>query len=185
MMSQARDECRPPRAARHNQLTEPHEKHVGSLLQALAAVVWSNLAADRDRDLPVDPRVVKWRHGFVNTSWDFIGSLRTPLDMCGLVQLARPLHQGDNHELSRQIERGDQIKTAYRVFGRGVGASLGPVASSMAEGYDDVGHHKLTRHIAGRSSPSARHQVADPPFSFACTTDGGLRPGCIDGWVYR
>jgi len=62
---------------------------------------------------------------------------------------------------------------------------LGPVASSMAEGYDDVGHHKLTRHIAGRSSPSARHQVADPPFSFACTTDGGLRPGCIDGWVYR
>jgi len=172
MMSQARDECRPPRAAQLNQLT-----------QALAAVVWSNLAADRDRDLPVDPRVVKWRHGFVNTSWDFIGSLRTPLDMCGLVQLARPfIKETTMNSLGKSKEvTKSRLPIAYLA----AALVLGPVASSMAEGYEDVAHHKLTRHIAGRSSPSARHQVADPPFSFACTTDGGLRPGCIDGWVYR
>jgi hypothetical protein len=62
---------------------------------------------------------------------------------------------------------------------------LGPVASSTAEGYEGVAHDQLTRHLDARSSPSARHQVADPPYSFACTTEAGLRPGCIGGWVYR
>ena len=32
---------------------------------------------------------------------------------------------------------------------------------------------------------AAAVQLANPPFSFACTTDGGHRLGCDSGWVYR
>jgi len=43
---------------------------------------------------------------------------------------------------------------------------------------DDVAvHHRHTSAYA-HSAPSSPRQIADPPFSFACTTDGGMRVGC-------
>jgi hypothetical protein len=61
---------------------------------------------------------------------------------------------------------------------------LSPVAAAFAESNGNFAYHKFAHHNV-RPSLSARHQVADPPFSFACTTDGGLRPGCTDGLVNR
>jgi hypothetical protein len=60
--------------------------------------VRSNPAAEGTRDLSVHQSVVKLRHGFVNISWDWISSHRSPLVVCGLVQLAWAHHQGDDHE---------------------------------------------------------------------------------------
>ena len=61
---------------------------------------------------------------------------------------------------------------------------LSPVATAIAESNGNFAHHKFAHHDRLQTL-SARHQVADPPFSFACTTDGGLRPGCTDGLVNR
>jgi hypothetical protein len=61
---------------------------------------------------------------------------------------------------------------------------LSLVTAAIATSNESFAYHNFVHHN-DRPSLSARHQVADPPFSFACTTDGGLRPGCTDGLVNR
>jgi len=61
---------------------------------------------------------------------------------------------------------------------------LDPIAAAIAASSGDIAHHGIA-HYNRRPALSDRHQIADPPFSFACTTDGGLQPGCVSGWIYR
>jgi hypothetical protein len=57
---------------------------------------------------------------------------------------------------------------------------LSPVAAANAESNGNFAYHKLAQHHNGFRALSARHRVAYPPFSLACTTDGALRPACAD-----
>jgi len=60
---------------------------------------------------------------------------------------------------------------------------LTPVAAA-AESNGNTVLHRFT-YDNRRPALSASHQLANPPFSYACTTDGGHRLGCDSGWVYR
>jgi len=60
---------------------------------------------------------------------------------------------------------------------------LAPPAEA-AESNGNIAHHRFAHHNR-RPALSAPHRVEDPPFSFACTTDGGYRLGCESEWIYR
>ena len=61
---------------------------------------------------------------------------------------------------------------------------LASPGAAVAESNGKLMRHGYT-HNNARPAFSTHHKADDPPFSFACTTDGGRRPGCDDGWVYR
>jgi hypothetical protein len=102
--------------------------------------------------------------------------------MCGLVQLAWPVIKETTMKPMRNSNEVTKPKLTVACFAAAF--ILSPVAAAKAESNGNYVRHKLAHHN-GRPALSARDQVADPPFSFACTADGGPRPGCADGLVNR
>jgi hypothetical protein len=102
--------------------------------------------------------------------------------MCGLVQLAWPVIKETTMKPTGNSNEVTKPKLTVACFAAAF--LLSPVAAAIAESNGNFAHHKLAHHN-GRPVLSALPQAADPPFSFACTTDGGLRPGCADGLVNR
>ena len=55
---------------------------------------------------------------------------------------------------------------------------LGSPSVDFAASRDDQARHHRNWTIDKRAGSTTRHPQADPPFTFACTTEGGYRVVC-------
>jgi hypothetical protein len=83
----------------------------------------------------------------------------------------------------KSINKSNEVSKSELSFVYLVAALVLAPAPAAAETNQNITHHRFAQDIR-RPAPSAPHRTEDPPFSFACTTDGGYRLGCESGWIY-